>query len=1037
MVQGRSTFVVAHVLDAQTGLPLSGQPVTLLSHPDGSAVLTPEGVGTTDAAGAVVFTVVPATALDYQATSGTATSTDLPLAPLQAAVPGPVDGWTMTPGDQSISLTWQQPYDDGGGISQYEITAVPAATGGSTPPTVTQVVPYPGTSATLTGLTNGTPYTVSIVPRNSQTIHGNGGAYVLGQSTPGSAPDPAPVSGTVVCGTLPGATTWTAAGSPYSICRAGAFVPEDGSLLLDGSQGPVEVTGRNRLVVRGSVRTAGTSASSPITFRHADLSTQQPASGALDPSVNGGTGASAQLAHVLFVGSSLLAGGAFLDGDTIAALRTDGVGGAIDAFGVGVALRHVVVLHPSGDGIYLGGSIRSLLEDATVDHAGLRGAAVYGGHVVVHGLSVTASGLRSVVNLPHAAVEVSSSALDLGQVTGVTGRGNGIDAIVLSGTLGSDLTWVPASNSTTSHALGYVNDGLVVPAGRTLTVPDGMTVLSDDSLWSHVTVDGTMTLGTGSVLTSVADATNGFPCPSDLAHDCLPADGPANPICVEATCNVPRSLWAGVEVRAGTVTGTGATLKHASLAFSIDSGTLDLRQSKVLFCFNGVSSNGARSGSLTLIGDQFRYLTAGGAVYVGLPHVDVERSLFTDTGSYALSLVLGDGAVVRDNVITDAGDAAMLVNVQGHASVRDNVIRRTRGVAADISGSGWTYGGADRDVGGFTGGGNTFDSVEIRGTTSTDVTYTTPTNTYADHPLATVAEGTEQESIDTSLDHPVVRTVVGRDHSLGVGWVEVSPVIFGAHVEAKAYDIAVTGRPVIRIPATATRYTYPGLTNGVPYGVHVRAVRDGSVSRWSVGAVIGVPAPPPDRAVITEAHLGSDVSSNANSPAGLLRAFWTTGRTVFVAASAHGSDGTTFGMTHTEPDTAMAFVYGVGQDVTYTVSLTPQDAYGSLGRTIVRVIRGTSFVRSSVRVAKGTSVVVHAFLKDQAKGTPFGNQRVAVYAQSTGQSSYTRIGTVTTHTNGEARMRVTPTKTTAYRFVWAGTTTQMAAAAVELVNVSG
>ncbi len=73
--------------------------------------------------------------------------------------PDPPTAVTGMPGDQQVTVSWTAPGDDGGTpLTGYTVTASPGgATCTSTPPTTTCVV---------TGLTNGTPYTFTVVATN-------------------------------------------------------------------------------------------------------------------------------------------------------------------------------------------------------------------------------------------------------------------------------------------------------------------------------------------------------------------------------------------------------------------------------------------------------------------------------------------------------------------------------------------------------------------------------------------------------------------------------------------------------------------------------------------------------------------------------------------------------------------------------------------------------------------------------------------------------------------------------------------------------
>ena len=68
--------------------------------------------------------------------------------------PGTVNNLTATRGDEEVTLSWTAPNDGGSAITDYEYSL----DGGSTWTSLSTT----GTSATITGLTNGTTYSVSI-----------------------------------------------------------------------------------------------------------------------------------------------------------------------------------------------------------------------------------------------------------------------------------------------------------------------------------------------------------------------------------------------------------------------------------------------------------------------------------------------------------------------------------------------------------------------------------------------------------------------------------------------------------------------------------------------------------------------------------------------------------------------------------------------------------------------------------------------------------------------------------------------------------
>ncbi len=131
-------------------------------------------------------------------------------APNLPSAPGSV---TATPGVGSVNLTWTVPSSDGGSpLVGYTVSISPA--------TPSAVVVVTGTTASVTGLTNGTTYTFTVAASN---IYGTGQASSSSPVTTFSVPD-APTDVVAAAGDQSASLTWTAptstGGSPitgYSI----------------------------------------------------------------------------------------------------------------------------------------------------------------------------------------------------------------------------------------------------------------------------------------------------------------------------------------------------------------------------------------------------------------------------------------------------------------------------------------------------------------------------------------------------------------------------------------------------------------------------------------------------------------------------------------------------------------------------------------------------------------------------------------------------------------------------------------------------
>jgi hypothetical protein len=136
---------------------------------------------------------------------------------------------TATPGDKSASVSWAQANANGSAITSYTVTASP---GGATQTTVGAV-----TSATFTGLTNGTEYTFKVKATNAE---GTGPERTSNAVTPAGNPTP-PTNVVAVAGNHQAALSWTAAGANGSDIvsyTVAANPPPSGSAATRTTTGP-------------------------------------------------------------------------------------------------------------------------------------------------------------------------------------------------------------------------------------------------------------------------------------------------------------------------------------------------------------------------------------------------------------------------------------------------------------------------------------------------------------------------------------------------------------------------------------------------------------------------------------------------------------------------------------------------------------------------------------------------------------------------------------------------------------------------------
>ncbi len=168
------------------------------------------------------------------------------------ALPGAPSGVSCTGGNAQASCSWTAPTDSGtASITSYKLTAVPVPSG----TTVSQTFSSTATSETLTGLTNGTSYDLSVA---AITSVGTGPAANASNNpiSLGTAPAITSAASTTFTAGSAGTFTVTSTGSPTAALSEAGTLPS-GVSFVDNGNGTATLSG---------TPAAGTGGSYPITI---------------------------------------------------------------------------------------------------------------------------------------------------------------------------------------------------------------------------------------------------------------------------------------------------------------------------------------------------------------------------------------------------------------------------------------------------------------------------------------------------------------------------------------------------------------------------------------------------------------------------------------------------------------------------------------------------------------------------------------------------------------------------------------------------
>jgi Domain of unknown function (DUF4082)/Fibronectin type III domain len=243
---GNGSATVSWTAPANGGSPITSYTVTPFI---GSTAQTPVTVtGSPPATSTTVTGLTNGTAYTFTVTAtnaigtGPASAPSNPVTPAAPTVPGAPAGVTATAGNQSATVSWSAPANDGSPITSYTVTPYLAGVA----QTATQVSGSPpATTANVTGLTNGSAYTFTVSATNA-----------IGTGPASSPSQP---------------VTPTAATTPAFVQQVSAHGLSKASLSVTM---PANVTTGNRLVVEVADWSSGHATTASVTDSAGDIFTQ-------------------------------------------------------------------------------------------------------------------------------------------------------------------------------------------------------------------------------------------------------------------------------------------------------------------------------------------------------------------------------------------------------------------------------------------------------------------------------------------------------------------------------------------------------------------------------------------------------------------------------------------------------------------------------------------------------------------------------------------------------------------------------------------
>lgn len=447
-----------------------------------------------------------------------------------------------------------------------------------------------------------------------------------------------------------------------------------------------------------------------------------------------------------------ITGGAFSNNGG-RAIKIDLTGVAPSAFQPLTIIGPTIISGSGQDGILaigLGGETVQV-QNVVVDRAGAYGINLKDAdHLTLTNNTVTNSAAA------FAAIYLNGLTGPFANISGNRGASNGLDALAFHGTITDDLTWRTArQGSDPTQLLGYILDNtLTMQASHTLTVNAGDIVKVGNGGMLNlqgVNLKGDDT-GNGSqkVFTSLTDDSVGVPtCHSALVTGCPGAASAGD--------------WGGISLNGTGANGTlvNGAVRYAATGILISSGTSSTYGSSVFgLVVSGTSIgpsaidgiNGAKtalsvttstvSGGTHGVSVDFTGATSGTAL-----RLSGDRFMSTSAEAILGQALAGQPVWVTDNRIQGAATFGIRLLNADQLVLRNNIVGGSGG--GPSAGAGRypaiylpaVSGDFVQNIRGNAGSGNGLDAIVLDGKVTSDLTWSTPSNSAATHALGYLLDG--------------------------------------------------------------------------------------------------------------------------------------------------------------------------------------------------------------------------------------------------------------------------------------------------------